>query len=76
MPDPFAATAMNALADVPVERETALGTGAGVGTGTFGMLAAVVGGSALVVAACDGRVLAVPKSFSQRVGEVWDAVYE
>ena len=36
---------------------------------------AAVGVSNLVVAAYDGRVLVVPKRDSQRVREVWDAVY-
>lgn len=78
MPDSIPATVMNALADVPVERGTALEAGAGVGNGTAGLLAAVavVDVSDLVVAAYDGQVLAVPKSTSQRVHEVRDAVYE
>ncbi|MFC7227863.1 sugar phosphate nucleotidyltransferase [Salinirubellus salinus] len=36
---------------------------------------AAVGVSDLVVAAYEGRVLVVPKAESQRVREVWDAVY-
>jgi mannose-1-phosphate guanylyltransferase len=37
---------------------------------------AAVGVSDLVVAAHDGRVLVVPKRDTQRVREVWDAVYD